>query len=311
MSELTLAELEALTAVAAHRSFRAAAAAMGVSPSALSHAVAGLERRLGVRLFNRTTRSVAPTEAGSQFLAEVQPALRGIAEAVERVNSFRDRPAGLLRINTSEGGAARVLPLVLDYLATYPEMRVDLVSEGRLIDIVAAGFDAGLRLEEAVPQDMVAVSLGIEEALVVVGAPAYLDRRGTPAAPEDLARHDCLPARLPGGSLLRWEFERKGEVLRLDPAGRLILGSPELTLQAALAGAGLAYVTRRLAEPEIAAGRLRQVLAAWTPPFPGLCLYYPRQKLPSAGLRAFVEMLRARRGDRSALTPAAGTAPPR
>ena len=288
MADLALSELTALGAVAAHRSFRAAAAELGLSPSSLSHMVASLERRLGVRLFNRTTRSVAVTEAGEQFLARVQPALREIAEAVETVNRFRDTPAGLLRLNTSEGGAERILPIVLDFMVAYPEMRVDLVSEGRMIDIVAAGFDAGIRLAEAVPQDMVSVPLGIDEAMIVVGAPSYLAARGEPKAPADLFGHDCIRARLPSGAILRWEFERQGEEIRIDPPGRLTLGSPELSRQAAAAGAGLAYVSARTAAAELESGRLQQVLQDWNPPFPGLCLYYPRQRLPSAGLRAFI-----------------------
>lgn len=295
MADLALTELTALGAVATHRSFRAAAAELGLSPSSLSHRVATIERRLGVRLFNRTTRSVAVTEAGEQFLARIQPALREIAEAVETVNRFRDTPAGLLRLNSSEGGSARILPIVLDFMAAYPEMRVDLVSEGRMIDIVAAGFDAGIRLAEAVPQDMVSVPLGIDEAMIVVGALSYLAARGAPQAPADLFGHDCIRARLPSGAILRWEFERQGEEIRIDPPGRLTLGSPELSQQAALAGAGLAFVSARTAAPELESGRLRQVLQDWTPPFPGLSLYYPRQRLPSAGLRAFIAHFRKAR----------------
>lgn len=288
MADLALTELAALGAVAAHRSFRSAAAELGLSPSSLSHRVASIERRLGVRLFNRTTRSVAMTEAGEQFLARIQPALREIAEAVETVNRFRDTPAGLLRLNSSEGGSARILPIVLDFMAAYPEMRVDLVSERRMIDIVAAGFDAGIRLAEAVPQDMVAVPLGIDEAMIVVGAPGYFAARGVPQAPADLFGHDCIRARLPSGAILRWEFDRQGEEIRIDPPGRLTLGSPELSQQAALAGAGLAFVSARTAAADLDSGRLLQVLADWTPSFPGLSLYYPRQRLPSAGLRAFI-----------------------
>ncbi|WP_343716135.1 LysR family transcriptional regulator [Inquilinus sp.] len=288
MADLALTELTALGAVATHRSFRAAAAELGLSPSSLSHMVASLERRLGVRLFNRTTRSVAVTEAGEQFLARIQPALREIAEAVETVNRFRDTPAGLLRLNSSEGGSARILPVVLDFMAAYPEMRVDLVTEGRMIDIVAAGFDAGIRLAEAVPQDMVSVPLGIDEAMIVVAAPGYLAARGVPRAPADLFGHDCIRARLPSGAILRWEFEHQGEEIRIDPPGRLTIGSPELSQHAALAGAGLAFVSARTAAADLESGRLRQVLADWTPSFPGLCLYYPRQRLPSAGLRAFI-----------------------
>ena len=296
MAGLALNELNALAAVAAHNSFRAAAAELGISPSSLSHAVASIERRLGVRLFNRTTRSVSLTEAGEHFLARVRPALRDIAEAVETVNRFRDTPAGLLRLNSSEGGAERILPIVLDFMAAYPDMRVDLVSEGRMVDIVAAGFDAGLRHAEAIPQEMVALPLGLDEAFIVVGSPGYFAGRGVPATPADLLGHECLRARLPSGALIRWEFERQNAELRIDVTGRLILGSPGLSQQAAVAGAGLAYVNLRSAEADLTAGRLVQVLADWTPPYPGLCLYYPRQRLPSAGLRAFIDVFQAARG---------------
>ncbi|MBR7618629.1 LysR family transcriptional regulator [Phenylobacterium sp. 20VBR1] len=295
MSGLALNELNAMAAVAAHRSFRAAASELAVSPSALSHAIASMERRLGVRLFNRTTRSVSLTEAGEQFLARVQPALREIADAVESVNRFRDTPTGLLRLNASEGAAERVLPIVLDFMAAYPDMRVDMVSEGRMVDIVAEGFDAGLRLGETAPQEMIALSLGVQEAMIVVGSPAYLTRRGAPKVPADLFAHECIRARLPSGTILRWEFARQGEETRLDPPGRLVLGSPDLSLQAARGGAGLAFVNCRSASKDLASGTLIQVLADWTPPFPGIALYYPRQRLPSAGLRAFIDCFQAAR----------------
>ncbi len=292
MSEPTLSELRALAAVAAHRNFRAAAAEVSTSPSALSHAVAGLERRLGVRLFNRTTRSVALTDAGRDFLARVAPALAEIEAAVETVNRFRATPAGSLRLNGSEGGFERLMPTIVSFAEAYPDMRVEAVVEGRIVDIVAEGFDAGVRLAECVPQDMVAVSLGQDEAMIVVASPGYIQKRGVPRTPADLHAHDCIRARFPSGLPMRWEFERHGEVQRLDPPGRLTFGGDHLTLQAALAGAGLAWVTAWSAAPHLAAGRLTQVLADWTPPFEGLCLYYPRQRAPSAGLKAFVDHLR-------------------
>ena len=295
MAGLTLQDLAMLSAVAERRSFRAAAAELGVSPSSLSHAVAGVERRLGVRLFNRTTRSVALTEAGEQFLARVRPALRDIEGAVETVNRFRDTPSGLLRINASEGGAERILPAVLSFLADYPDMRVDLVSDGRLIDIVAEGFDAGVRGAGQVPQDMVAIPLGQEERFLLVASPAYLARRGEPAAPGDLLAHDCLRVRMPSGVLLPWEFERRGEVVRLEPPSRLILGSPNLAVQAAVAGAGVAYVIERAIADELSSGRLVSMLPDWTPAFAGVSLYYPRQRLNSAGLAAFIAHFRAQR----------------
>ena len=295
MAGVSLPELHALSAVAARRSFRAAASELGVSPSSLSHSIAGMERRLGVRLFNRTTRSVSLTEAGEHFLGRIHPALREIADAVETVNQFRDTPSGLLRINASEGGAERLLPIVLSFMAAYPDMRVDLASDGRMVDIVAEGFDAGVRGGDAVPQDMVALPLGIQEAYAIVASPAYFEARGVPQAPADLLQHDCIRVRMPSGALLRWEFERRGEEVRIEPPGRLVLGSINLSIQAAVAGAGVAYVIERYVADELASGRLVRALTEWTLPFPGVCLYYPRQRLPSAGLTAFIEHFRASR----------------
>jgi DNA-binding transcriptional LysR family regulator len=295
MAGLSLHELHALAAVAARRSFRGAAGELGVSPSSLSHSIAGMERRLGVRLFNRTTRSVSLTEAGEHFLGRIHPALREIADAVETVNQFRDTPSGLLRINASEGGAERLLPIVLSFMAAYPDMRVDLASDGRLVDIVAEGFDAGVRGGDAVPQDMVALPLGIPEAYAIVASPAYFAARGVPQAPADLLQHDCIRVRMPSGALLRWEFERRGEEVRIEPPGRLVLGSINLSIQAAVAGAGVAYVIERYVTDELVSGRLARALTEWTLPFPGVCLYYPRQRLPSAGLAAFIEHFKASR----------------
>ena len=295
MAGLTLNELNALASVATHRSFRAAATELGISPSSLSHAIGATERHLGVRLFNRTTRSVSVTEAGETFLARIQPALRDIADAVETARRLGDTPSGLLRLNTSEGAAERILPIVLDFMAAYPDMRVDLTVDGRMVDIVAAGFDAGLRLAEAVPQDMISLPLGLDEAFVVVATPSYFAARGTPGTPADLFGHECIRARLPSGAPMRWEFVHNGEEMRIDPPGRLIVGSSYLSLRAARSGAGVAYVNARSAADDLKSGRLVPALAAWTPPFPGICLYYPRQRLPSAGLRAFIDHFQAAR----------------
>jgi DNA-binding transcriptional LysR family regulator len=187
------------------------------------------------------------------------------------------------------------MPIVLDFMRDYPDVRMDLFTEGRLIDIVAEGFDAGLRLIESVPKDMVAIPLGIEEALVIVASPAYLERHDRPLVPIDLLAHDCIRSRLPSGALMRWEIEKAGELAWVDVTGRLIVGDTRLGLVAALAGAGVAYVEARDAQPHIASGELVQLLAEWTPPFDGLCLYYPRQKLRTAAFRAFVDYFRARR----------------
>ncbi len=289
MSGMTLADLRAISSVATCGSFRGAAKEMGIAVSSLSHQVANVEKRLGIRLFNRTTRSVSLTEAGEALLLRVRPALDEIDMALLAVDRLRSTPSGLLRLNTSEGGAQRVLPLVLDFLAAYPEMKVDLVTEGRLVDIVAEGFDAGLRLEEVVPKDMIRVPLGQSESFVLVASPSYLQGKPRPATPGDLLGHECIRARLPSGSLVAWELERNGETITVDVRGRLIAGSTELSVPAARRHGGIAYVSLRSVEEDLAKGTLVQLLAEWTPPYPGICLYYPSRRLPSAGLRAFID----------------------
>src|ERR1700744_1357011 len=293
MNETGLFELNAVAAISAHRSFRAAATELGISPSALSHAIAGLEKRLGVRLINRTTRSVALSQAGERFLARVSPALREIEGAMEDVNAFRDTPAGSLRINAKERAAHQILrPVVAKYLRRYPDMQVELTMVGRPIDIVAEGFDAGIRLGESVPQDMVAIPCGPDSRFIVVGAPSYLAGKPTPRAPSDLLRHECIRRRMPGGKLYHWEFEKRGEEIALDVPGRLTLDHDGLMVEAAVEGLGLAFISEFWVSEHLAAGTLRAVLEDWPPPFPGLRLYYPRHRHMTAGLRAFIELLR-------------------
>ncbi|MFT4074292.1 MAG: LysR family transcriptional regulator [Asticcacaulis sp.] len=287
-----LFELHAVVTVATHNNFRRAARELDMSPSALSHAIATLEQRLGVRLFNRTTRSVSLSQAGEQFLSRVGPALHEISGAMEDVNALRDTPSGLLRLNASERAAARIAPVVLAFLERYPDMSVDLVSEGRNIDIVAEGFDLGLRLAEVVPQDMVAVPFGPEISWAVVGAPDYFKANPPPRSPADLAAHNCIRRRLPSGLLYRWEFEVRGEEIAVDVPGRLTLNNDALMLTAALAGAGLAYISDAVVAQPIAEGRLVRVLADFTPPYPGLCLYYPPHRQMRAGLRTFIDFVK-------------------
>jgi DNA-binding transcriptional LysR family regulator len=293
MPRTGLVELNAVVAVASHRSFRAAATELGMSPSALSHAIAVLEQRMGVRLFNRSTRSVSLTEAGEQFLAKVRPALREIAEAIDATNVFRDSPAGTLRLNMSEGAARQILtPIVLEFMRRYPQMQVDLVTQGRLVDIVAEGFDAGIRLAEAVPQDMIAIPCGPEQRYAVVGSTTYFNSRTRPKTPGDLVAHECIRGRLPSGAMLKWEFEKRGEQMVVDVKGSLTLDHYELWIEAALEGAGLAYVNEWSVSHEISSGRLTRVLEDWTQPFPGLSLYYPGHRHVPAGLRAFIGIIR-------------------
>lgn len=288
-----LTELEAVLAVARQGSFRAAAAALEMSTSALSQSVASLEARLGTRLFHRTTRSVCLTEAGERFVAEVGPALADIRGAIERASDRGDAPTGTLRINTSAGAARWVMgPYLIPYLQRYPGVHLDLVTEDRLIDIVREGFDAGFRTVDTVPGDMIAVPLGPPVRFAVVGSPAYFAEQGRPKTPLDLAQHTCIRARMPAGHIYHWEFERHGEAVAIDVTGNLTLDEPQLMLEAARAGLGLTYLTEFNVADDLAAGRLERVLQDWTPPFERLCLYYPGRRHVPATLRALVDLIR-------------------
>jgi|ERR1700733_566405 DNA-binding transcriptional LysR family regulator len=292
-SRPSLAELISFATVAAHKSFRQAADELRVSPSTLSHTIRALEMRLSVRLLHRTTRSVAMTEAGQALLLRVQPLIKELDAALGDVDNFRSKPSGTLRINSNLIGGRVLLELAVPkFLARYPEMHFDLVTEGRLVDIVAEGFDAGIRLAESVPKDMVAVALGGTDRFVAVAAPAYLKKRGVPRAPLDLLRHSCIRYRMRSGRIYRWEFEHRGQSVDVDVPGRLTLDEDRLMLDAAIEGVGIAFVPERAASDAIASRKLSVVLDDWCPRFPGLCLYYPGHRQVPAGLRAFVEVLR-------------------
>ncbi|NWA25953.1 LysR family transcriptional regulator [Pseudomonas gingeri] len=289
-----LTELEAVLAVARHRSFRAAATELDVSTSALSHAVSALEARIGARLFNRTTRSVALSEAGAQFVESIAPAMSSIREAMEQAGNHGDVPTGTLRINSAVGAVKQAMPLLLEYMRRYPQMKVDIVTEGKLIDIVVEGFDAGIRLHDSVPQDMIAIPLGLPLRLLVMGSPEYFSRNPVPQTPMDLLNHRCIRLRLPSGRIYHWEFERHGESYEIDVQGVLTLDESTLVLEAARAGLGLAYGSQWNASADLAAGTLVPVLEEWTPPYGGLSLYYPGRRHVPAGLRALVELIRER-----------------
>ena len=288
-----LHELDSIVVVARHRNFRAAAAELGLSRSALSHAVTALEARLGVRLFNRSTRSVSLTEAGAELVDAVAPALNDLRLAIEKVGARRAKPAGTLRINASAGAARQMMPLLLDFVRRYPDMKVDLVTEGRLIDIVAGGFDAGVRIAEAVPRDMIAVPLGPCQQPMVIGAPAYFAEHGQPRSPHELIRHRCIRARMASGVIWRWEFESQGEALTVDVQGPLTFDDTTLMIDAALAGVGLAYLTDTRVVDHLACGRLVRVLTDWTPSYPGLCLYYSGRRHLPVGVRALVDLVKS------------------
>lgn len=292
MRKSGLIELEAVLAVARRGSFRGAAVELGMSTSALSNAIAGLESRLGVRLFNRTTRSVALSEAGDRFVAEVAPALAQIRDAMAAANDRASTPHGTLRINTSPGAALMTAPIVHEYVRRYPQMHVDIVTEGRLVDIVAAGHDAGIRLAGSVPRDMVSVPMGPDLGMAVVGSPAYFRKRPPPRTPSELAGHACVRTRMPSGTLARWEFAKKGRTVAIDVDGPLTLDDMPCTRAAALAGVALAWVSDQWVREDVEHGRLVRVLADWCPTSPGLCLYYPDRRHAPAGLRAFVELIR-------------------
>ena len=284
-------------AIVAHRSFRKAAGELGLAPSTLSHMMRAMEKKMGVRLLHRTTRSVAPTEAGERLAAQLGPALKNVDAALEAVDTFRGGPRGTLRINSNISASRLLLKQVIPtFLARYPEMTVDLVSEGRLVDIVAEGFDAGVRLREAVPQDMVAVPFGGAAQFVAVASPAYVEKHGSPAVPDDLARHTCIRLRLPSGKLYRWEFEKNGEEIAIEVPGSLILDNIDLMAEVAAAGLGIAYLPRLAAEPSLESGRLVALLDDWCPRIDGLCLYYPGHRHVPAGLRAFIDMMRENTG---------------
>lgn len=292
MNPPSLAELQGFAAVARLRSFRRAATELNISPSALSHTLRGLETRLGIRLLNRTTRSVAPSQAGERLLARLAPALREIDAALEEINDFRDSPHGTLRINAPRAAAEYVLvPLAARFLQENPGMRLEIVADDNLVDIVAEGFDAGVRFGERLAQDMVAVPLGPAQRFVVVASPAYLAEHGTPQRPQALAGYRCIRIRFPNGTLYRWEFARGGEKLEIEVDGPLDLGDMPLMVRAAEDGVGLAYVYEQAAAAGIAAGRLVTVLDDWRPAEPGFFLYYPSRRLVPAGLRAFIDLL--------------------
>jgi DNA-binding transcriptional LysR family regulator len=253
----------------------------------------GLEQNLGVRLLNRTTRSVSLTEAGAHLLAGIRPVLQDLDTAIDTLAEARGAPAGRLRINANKSAARLLLrEVVPQFHSRYPNVEPDLVSEGRLVDIVETGFDAGVRLAEAVPQDMIAVRFGGDVRFVTVASPAYLAQRTAPATPDELRQHRCIRQRLPSGKRYSWEFSRHGEEMIVDVPGALTLDDNDLMVEAALDGLGIAYVPQAFAQKALASGRLVPVLAEWCPQIPGLVLYYPGNRHVPSALRAFVGLLK-------------------
>lgn len=288
--------LAAFAAVARERSFTRAAAQLGVSQSALSQTVKGLEARLGLRLLTRTTRSVSPTEAGERLLRTVAPRLEEIENELAALTELRDKPAGTIRITAGEHAAITVLQASLARLVPdYPDIHVEVIVDYGLTDIVAEGYDAGVRLGEQVAKDMIAVRIGPEMRMAVVGSPDYFAAHGRPEIPQDLMHHNCINIRLPTyGGLFPWEFEKDGREIKVRVEGQLVFNNIGLRLHSALAGLGLAYMPEDHARDHIAAGRLVRVLEDWCAPFPGYHLYYPSRRHSSPAFSLLVDALRYR-----------------
>jgi DNA-binding transcriptional LysR family regulator len=291
-----LGDLTALVAVARAGGFREAARLTGSSASSLSEAVRRLETRLGVRLLNRTTRSVAPTEAGTRLIDRLGPALLEVEAALDVVNGFRDRPAGTLRLNVPISAVRLVLPrIVPPFLAAYPDIVLDIVADDSFVDMLAAGCDAGIRYDERLEQDMIAIPIGPrEQRYATAASPTYLDRRGRPEHPRDLLDHDCLRGRFASGAMPVWEFERDGEVVKVDPTGPLIVrigAAVDLAVDAAIAGTGVIQLFDDWLKPHLDSGALEPVLQSWWPRFSGPFLYYPGRRYLPAPLRAFVDFI--------------------
>lgn len=290
-------DLAAFLSVARAGGFRDAARASGVSASGLSVAVRRLEAKLGVRLLNRTTRSVVPTEAGARLMERLTPVLSEMEAALDVLNAFRDRPAGTLKLNVPANVARGMLaPIVTRFLRTYPDIRLEVVVEDSFVDLLAAGCDAGIRYEERLEQDMIAIPIGPRiQRLVTAAAPAYLDARGRPQHPRDLLSHACLRGQFSGGAHQSWEFERGGEVLRVDPSGPLLVrpaASLDLLINTALGGLGIVRLFEDILRPHLDQGTLEPVLESWWQRFSGPFLYYPGRRHLPAPLRAFVDFIK-------------------
>jgi DNA-binding transcriptional LysR family regulator len=296
MSRQNVNDLLAFLAVARERNFTRAAAQLGISQSALSHTVRGLEERLGLRLLTRTTRSVSPTEAGERLLRTLGPRFDEIDAELAALSELRDKPAGTIRITAGEDAAERILwPALEKLLPEYPDIKVEVIVDYGLTDIVAERYDAGVRLGEQVAKDMIAVRIGPDMRMAVVGAPSYFARRERPHTPQDLTAHTCINIRLPTyGGLYAWEFEKGGRELRVRVDGQLVFNNIALRLNAVLAGCGLAYLPEDQVQIHIAEGRLIRVLADWCPPFSGYHLYYPSRRQHSPAFTLVVDALRYR-----------------
>ena len=305
MRKASIAEMSAFVAIAEHASFAKAATQLGVSRSSLSESLRSLEERLGVRLLNRTTRSVAPTEAGERLLAQLRPLLDNFNAALESVNAFRDSPAGQVRITVPRPAAHTIIePVLSDFLRAYPAVTLEVTIDSTLTDIVRERFDAGIRPGHRVEQDMIALRVGEDAQPTVVASPDYLRRHGTPKEPGDLRSHNCARMRFASNALHRWIFEKRGKSVEVDVTGSLITGDSDLAIRAALDGVVLARVPRHSIEKHLAARTLVAVLEEWRPRSVGFYLYYPSRRQMPAALQALIDTLKAqvsaRRADAAA-----------
>ncbi|CAO3428802.1 LysR family transcriptional regulator [Azospirillum endophyticum] len=293
MNPVRLDNLDVFVSIVRCGGFRAAALERGVSSSALSQTMNALEEALGIRLLNRTTRSVAPTEAGQRLLDRLAPALSDIRLAIAEVDELRDSPSGTLRINAPAPAVDHLLcPLAFDFMDAYPEVKIEIISDAAVIDIVEQGFDAGVRFGKQLAQDMIALPFGPALRYAIVASPDYIKRHGQPQIPQDLVNHDCIRRRFPGGTLVTWRFADGDEEIQISPMGRLTVSAAQNELQAALAGRGIAHIFDDYAKPYVQSGRLVEILSDWSPTLPHWFLYYPSRRLPSAAMRAFLDYMR-------------------
>ena len=293
MAQDDLNVLSVLLTVTEERSFTGAAKRLGVSPSAVSHAIRGLEERLGVRLLSRTTRSVAPTEAGEQLLVRLRPALNEVRAGLDQITSFRDKPAGRVRLLLPRLAVSSVLaPKLGQFARSYPEILLDVTTDDSRMDIVAGGFDAGIHFGEYIEKDMIAVRVSPDHRPAIVGSPTYFNSHPRPKSPLDLIKHCCINFRHGSAGLYRWEFEKGKKSMSVAVNGPLIVDDVALVIAAAIDGVGLAFLGEDLATPHLASGALIRVLEPWCPPFPGFFLYYPSRRQQPAALSALIKILR-------------------
>jgi DNA-binding transcriptional LysR family regulator len=297
-------DLDAFVAIVRHRNFRRAARERGVSASTLSQSLRDLEERLGVRLLNRTTRSVTPTEAGERLAARLLPIFSEMTEALDEVNGFRDTPTGTLRLNVPGAAQPILAPLVARFLGQHPGIRLEITVDNNFVDVFAAGFDAGIRYDESLALDMIALPIGPAQRYALVASPDLARQYGVPLRPEDLLTRPCIRHRFHSGAVLPWEFELNGETVKIDPDAVLVTTSPEIAIRAAEDGVGWYATFEDFVRPAIEAGRLVEALAPWCPSFPGPSLYYPSRRHVPAPLRAFIDFVRKENAARQQVNPA-------